>query len=398
MNTESTAAAGGAVYVVEDDRAVRESLELLLRLRGFIPKGFASGEEFLDYSALQRPACALLDVRLPGIDGLQLQRELRSRHPGLPTIVITAHGDVSTARTALREGAVDFLEKPIAQTVADARRVVATVRRTGRVLVIGYILRHHPSWQRFVDIARKLGKPLVMRMNLNQQSAGAEWETHKRLMDALPPIVDCGVHYVDMMCLMTRSRPIRVQAIGARLSDEIRPGMYNYGQLQVVFEDGSVGWYEAGWGPMMSETAFFVKDVIGPKGSVSIVMAESAGGQFSLRQLHGARAYPSSDPDTARVWWEDVGVHQNITHAVHPDPVSGMHCWHQKAVNVTKAGPNDRNGDIRVDTAKSMQVYREWLALTKPAPGPGGLRRPLWFKRPLKPDKSQFYIEEESKE
>lgn len=115
MSTESSvpALAGCAVYVVEDDRAVRESLELLLRLRGFIPKGFASGEEFLDYSALQRPACALLDVRLPGIDGLQLQRELRARHPGLPTIVITAHGDVSTARTALREGAVDFLEKPI---------------------------------------------------------------------------------------------------------------------------------------------------------------------------------------------------------------------------------------------------------------------------------------------
>jgi RNA polymerase sigma factor (sigma-70 family) len=107
------ALAGSAVYLVEDDRAVRESLELLLRLRGFIPKGFASGEEFLAYSALQRPACALLDVRLPGVDGLELQRQLRHKHPGLPTIVITAHGDVSTARTALRDGAVDFLEKPI---------------------------------------------------------------------------------------------------------------------------------------------------------------------------------------------------------------------------------------------------------------------------------------------
>lgn len=92
---------------------MRESLELLLRLRGYIPKGFATGEEFLEYSALQRPACALLDVRLPGIDGLELQRQLRLKHPGLPTIVITAHGDVSTARTALRDGAVDFLEKPI---------------------------------------------------------------------------------------------------------------------------------------------------------------------------------------------------------------------------------------------------------------------------------------------
>jgi anaerobic selenocysteine-containing dehydrogenase len=126
--------------------------------------------------------------------------------------------------------------------------------------------------------------------------------------------------------------------------------------------------------------------------SALVTLEESDDGQFMLRQVHGARAYKSSDPDTARIWWEDVGVHQNITHAVHPDPVSGMHCWHQKAINVSKAGPNDRNGDIKVDTNKSLQVYREWLATARPGPGPAGLRRPLWFKRPLKPDIEQFYL------
>jgi predicted dehydrogenase len=95
-------------------------------------------------------------------------------------------------------------------------------------------------------------------------------------MDSFPPIVDCGVHYVDVMCQMTKAKPVRVQAMGAHLTDEVP--VYNYGVLQVAFDDGSVGWYEAGWGPMMSETAFFVKDVIGPKGSVSIVMAENSGG------------------------------------------------------------------------------------------------------------------------
>src|SRR5437764_4864620 len=79
------------------------------------------------------------------------------------------------------------------------------------------------------------------------------------------------------MCKVTGAQPVRVYAVGARLSDEVSPAMYNYGCLQVSFDDGSVGWYEAGWGPMMSETAFFVKDVVGPKGSVSIVMAETAG-------------------------------------------------------------------------------------------------------------------------
>jgi len=97
------------------------------------------------------------------------------------------------------------------------------------------------------------------------------WNTHRNLMNSMSPIVDCGVHYVDVMCQMTQSKPIRVSAIGARLSDELNDGMYNYGQLQVTFENGSVGWYEAGWGPMMSEVAYFVKDVIGPKGCVSIV-------------------------------------------------------------------------------------------------------------------------------
>ena len=137
--------------------------------------------------------------------------------------------------------------------------------------MVGYILRVHPAWTKFIEVAQTLGKPLVMRMNLNQQSRGKEWATHRALMDSISPIVDCGVHYVDVMCQMTGAKPIRVSAIGARLTEELKPGMYNYGQLQVAFDDGSVGWYEAGWGPMMSETAFFVKDVVGPNGCVSIV-------------------------------------------------------------------------------------------------------------------------------
>ncbi len=175
---------------------------------------------------------------------------------------------------AMDSGAHVFVEKPLALTVKSAEEVVATAKRTRRKLVIGYILRQHPSWIKFVEIARMLGTPLVFRMNLNQQSTGETWEWHKRLLESFPPIVDCGVHYVDIMCQMTPARPTRVHAMGAQLSDEVP--LYNYGVLQVAFEDGSVGWYEAGWGPMMSETAFFVKDVIGPKGSVSIVMAESA--------------------------------------------------------------------------------------------------------------------------
>ena len=177
---------------------------------------------------------------------------------------------------AMEAGAHVFVEKPLATTVADAERVVACARANGRKLVIGYILRHHPSWIRLIAEARKLGGPYVFRMNLNQQSSGPTWATHKQLMQTTSPIVDCGVHYVDVMCQITDAKPVQVRGMGLRLSNEIAPDMYNYGHLQVIFDDGTVGWYEAGWGPMMSETAFFVKDVISPNGCVSIVMPSDA--------------------------------------------------------------------------------------------------------------------------
>jgi len=184
------------------------------------------------------------------------------------------HADFAVA--AFKAGAHVFMEKPIAETVKDAKRVVGAARAANKKLVIGYILRVHPSWMKFVELAKGLGRPLVMRMNLNQQSIGDAWTWHKNLMKSLPPIVDCGVHYVDVMCQMTGAKPVRVHGIGAHLSKEVKT--YNYGHLHVEFDDGSVGWYEAGWGPMMSEVAFFVKDVVGPKGSASIVMAEQGKG------------------------------------------------------------------------------------------------------------------------
>ncbi|MFN3783748.1 MAG: Gfo/Idh/MocA family protein [Spirosomataceae bacterium] len=179
------------------------------------------------------------------------------------------------ALQAIAAGCHVFIEKPLADTVAGAERVMEAALKAGKKVVVGYILRHHPSWAKFVELAQTLGKPLVMRMNLNQQSHGVMWDVHRNLMRSLSPIVDCGVHYIDIMCLMTRAKPVQVTAIGARLTEDIPAGNYNYGQLQIRFDDGSVGWYEAAWGPMVSETAFFIKDVMGPKGCVSIVAKEA---------------------------------------------------------------------------------------------------------------------------
>lgn len=224
---------------------------------------------------------------------------LEATKPNLAVIATYSDSHADFACAAMAAGAHVFVEKPLATTVADARRVIEAARRHGRKLMVGYILRHHPSWQRLISEARALGGPYVFRLNLNQQSTGATWETHKALMRTTPPIVDCGVHYVDVMCQITDARPARVNGMGLRLSDEIAKNMYNYGQFQVTFDDGSVGWYEAGWGPMMSEVAYFVKDVITPRGAVSILSgmhpaSDSVEGHTKVGAL---RIHPAGGPD-----------------------------------------------------------------------------------------------------
>ena len=111
---------------------------------------------------------------------------------------------------------------------------------------------------------------------------------------------------------------------------------------------------------------------------------DSEGGVWKLKRTDGISTWNSDDDDTNRIWWTDTGVHQNLTFSVQPDPISGMQCWHQR-VHVTPAEPGDQYGDVVVDTNKSREAYLEWLEKTRPAPGPGGLRRPLWYARPLKP-------------
>ncbi len=117
------------------------------------------------------------------------------------------------------------------------------------------------------------------------------------------------------------------------------------------------------------------------------------GDRWALRRDAGAAPFASADPDSQRIWWTDVGVHQNLTFPVHPDPISGQHCWHQ-AVRVRRASAGDRYGDIAVDLAKAHAAYRTWLARARPADrhSPDGTRRPYWLLRPLKPAKEYYRL------
>jgi anaerobic selenocysteine-containing dehydrogenase len=135
------------------------------------------------------------------------------------------------------------------------------------------------------------------------------------------------------------------------------------------------------------------EDTGGERWSTALVnLTREDGGRWRMRQVHGVRPFASEDPDSTRIWWNEAGVNQNLTFPVQPDPISGQHCWHQK-VRVAKAAADDRYGDIVVDTEKSFAVYRQWLELARPAPGPDNLRRPLWLPRAFKPDASAYTIE-----
>ncbi len=120
-----------------------------------------------------------------------------------------------------------------------------------------------------------------------------------------------------------------------------------------------------------------------------VEFVEMTPGRYRMRRVRDVGAFASTDKDSARVWWSEGGVHQNMTFPVQPDPVSGMHCWHQQ-VTVVPARSDDEFGDVVVDTRKSMEVYREWMARARPAAN--GLRRPMHFKRVCRPEDGTFKI------
>ena len=158
--------------------------------------------------------------------------------------------------------------------------------------------------------------------------------------------------------------------VRAWVTEGMRPGVvacsHHMGRWRVAEESGTGRW-----------------------SSALVRLEEQGDGKWRMRRLHGVEPWTSDDRDSSRVWWQSAGVHQNLTFAVHPDPVSGAHAWHQK-VRVTRAEADDQEGDIVVDTAKSHEVYKEWLKLARPAPGPGGMRRPHWLLRPLRPSAEAY--------
>ena len=240
----------------------------------------------------------------------------------------------------------------------------------------GYIKSHvHP--ERLAPDQLVLLSTFRLPTQIHTRSANAKW------LDELAHTNPVWIHPSDAARLGVEATGdlVRVQTdIGhfvakAWITEGIRPGVvacsHHMGRWRTTAQDAGLG------------------------GMMATVDLQKGERRLGDAQVKGVGPYRSSDPDSQRIWWSDTGVHQNLTFPVHPDPISGMHCWHQ-AVRVTAAQPGDQPGDIAVDTEKARQVYQEWLAMTRPAgtSSPGGLRRPMWLMRPLKPGKDQFVVGE----
>jgi len=238
----------------------------------------------------------------------------------------------------------------------------------------GYI-RGHLHW---TDIDREKGEYILIPTYcvptmIHDRSGNAKWLAELSHSNPL------WIHSSDAKNLGLRTGDLlRAETeIGyfitrAWVTEGIRPGVvacsHHMGRWRVTEEQGTARWCSA-----------------------LVRLDEEAPCVWRLRQTQDVRPFKSQDLDSGRIWWHDAGVHQNLSFAPHPDPLSGMHCWNQK-VRLSSPMPEDRYGDITVDVNKSYAIYKEWLSMTRPAPGPGNLRRPLWLQRPFRPKERAFYL------
>ncbi len=147
------------VYLVDDDAAVRKSLMLSLEQRGLAVRAFDSAEAFLDTGPYTRPGCLVLDIQMPGIDGLELQRRLLEIACGIPIIFITGHGDIPMSVKAMKMGALDFLEKPVRHDAlvksiqrALARDTIANERELEKTAILERYARLTPREKEIMSL------------------------------------------------------------------------------------------------------------------------------------------------------------------------------------------------------------------------------------------------------
>ncbi len=161
-------------------------------------------------------------------------------------------------------------EKPIADSYESGEKIYNLIKENpGTKVLVGYILRHNKTYQRVAEMIRggAIGSPIVMRMAQNHHTMN--WQKYLNLIQETSPIIDCGVHYIDVMRWFTGAEITDVTGIGLKTESDVPEGKYNYGMMNAKLSDGSVAYYEAGWGNTMS--ADNLKEFVGPKGRIRII-------------------------------------------------------------------------------------------------------------------------------
>ena len=162
-------------------------------------------------------------------------------------------------------------EKPITSDLQAGMNFYKLVKNADTKVLIAHILRYNKSYQMVADLIHSgaIGKIRLMRMVQNHHAM--DWERYKRLLEDCPPIVDCGVHYIDVMQWFSKSNVVEVSGIGCKLDDDAK--YYNYGIINLKMENGCIGYYEAGWSKSLS--AQNIKEFIGDKGRISLQLKQN---------------------------------------------------------------------------------------------------------------------------
>lgn len=192
-------------------------------------------------------------------------------HTKPDAVIISSYTDTHAlyATLAMQAGADVFVEKPLALNKREAGYTIATARKFGRKLCVGYILRHHEMWQKFIKFSKTLGKPVNVKITSNQHSTGAEWQLHKNILNAgLSPLVDCGIHYADVMTQISKGEVVDIKAKGRKTSGDML--VANDASMLITYSDGATLNFQSGFGPDIDPSDERIVKAEGPLGEVII--------------------------------------------------------------------------------------------------------------------------------
>lgn len=203
-------------------------------------------------------------------------------------------------KACIQNGKHVICEKPIATSVDDAKTFAALVKANPQCkILIGHILRHNKTYQKVAEMIQggAIGFPIIFRMVQNQHTM--DWQKYLTLIKETSPIIDCGVHYMDVMEWFTGSKITYIDAIGLRTETDVPPDKYNYGIMTVKLADGSIGYYEAGWSNTIA--ADNLKEFVGPKGRIRLVYRKDRPTHQEEGDLIDYYKYPEKQYETINI-------------------------------------------------------------------------------------------------